>query len=259
METDKELYTLEKDFPEAFVKFAKIKPKGNYLHSSLELKKLSTRVDCIYKSDNANDPIVFIENQGYKEKSFYLRFNQGVSLYCKQKKHYGKVIKVALFINKKSYNIAKLPDYNKDFIVYVFSEMSLDELKSFNDSTLLILAPLCKATEEELVGLFNEWKEEVSKNKSYSKLDKDNLFGIFGYLFGEMHKKSPEQLSKLLGVNIMKGKLAQEIERRGFEKGREEGREEEKVNTARNLKHLGISLDKISKATGLSIEEIEKL
>ena len=42
-------------------------------------------------------------------------------------------------------------------------------------------------------------------------------------------------------------------------KGREEGREEEKRENARNFKKLGITIDVISQATGLSKEEIEKL
>ena len=39
------------------------------------------------------------------------------------------------------------------------------------------------------------------------------------------------------------------------QKGRAEGKEE----TARNLKKMGVSLEIISKATGLSIEKIEAL
>ncbi len=53
------------------------------------------------------------------------------------------------------------------------------------------------------------------------------------------------------------------LEQRGIEKerqeGKQEGRMEEKVETAKNLKHLGISIDKIAKANGLSIEDVEKL
>ncbi|MEE0996021.1 MAG: hypothetical protein U0L74_01395, partial [Paludibacteraceae bacterium] len=53
----------------------------------------------------------------------------------------------------------------------------------------------------------------------------------------------------------------------GLEKGRaegeaaglEKGRAEEKLATARNLKRLGIDSDKISKATGLTPEDIENL
>ena len=43
------------------------------------------------------------------------------------------------------------------------------------------------------------------------------------------------------------------------EEGRAEGRIEEKKESNRNLKKLGVAIDVISQATGLSEEEIEKL
>ena len=50
---------------------------------------------------------------------------------------------------------------------------------------------------------------------------------------------------------------------KGIEKGKEEGlakgRAEEKIDIARNLKSMGISTDAISKATGLTAEEIDGL
>ena len=45
----------------------------------------------------------------------------------------------------------------------------------------------------------------------------------------------------------------------GLEKGREEGREEEKRSIARNLKSMGLSVQQISQASGLTLEEIEQL
>ena len=45
----------------------------------------------------------------------------------------------------------------------------------------------------------------------------------------------------------------------GMEKGKVEGRAEGFVETARNLKQMGLDISQISKATGLSIDEIEQL
>lgn len=45
----------------------------------------------------------------------------------------------------------------------------------------------------------------------------------------------------------------------GHEKGIVEGEQRKNLENARNLKALGVSVDIIMKATGLSIEEIEKL
>ena len=46
---------------------------------------------------------------------------------------------------------------------------------------------------------------------------------------------------------------------KGFERGRTKGRAEGILETARNLKAIGISYLDIAKATGLSYDEIERL
>ena len=42
-----------------------------------------------------------------------------------------------------------------------------------------------------------------------------------------------------------------------WERGREEGTQEEKLRTAANFKKLGVSVEVIAQATGLSVEEID--
>ncbi len=46
---------------------------------------------------------------------------------------------------------------------------------------------------------------------------------------------------------------------KGMYKGRAEGKQEEKRSIALNFKKLGVNVEQIALATGLSIEEIEKL
>ena len=46
---------------------------------------------------------------------------------------------------------------------------------------------------------------------------------------------------------------------KGREEGREEGQEEAKLEDAAKLKQLGVAVEIISQATGLSVEAIEKL
>src|SRR5574344_1397702 len=53
---------------------------------------------------------------------------------------------------------------------------------------------------------------------------------------------------------VMEGNMEE-----GIAKGRAEGRAEGKAEVARNLKSIGIPIDQITLATGLSKEEIEKL
>ncbi len=57
----------------------------------------------------------------------------------------------------------------------------------------------------------------------------------------------------------IKRDLMKKAEAKGLKKGIEQGIEQEKIEIAVNLKNLGISIEDISKATGLSKEKIEKL
>ncbi|CDA92513.1 uncharacterized protein BN553_00741 [Firmicutes bacterium CAG:238] len=50
-----------------------------------------------------------------------------------------------------------------------------------------------------------------------------------------------------------------EGEAAGLEKGRSEGVAQEKREIAKNLKDLGVGLNEIIKATGLSAEEVKEL
>ena len=51
----------------------------------------------------------------------------------------------------------------------------------------------------------------------------------------------------------------EEGEQKGIEKGVDKGREEERLSVAKNMLEIGLPLDTIQKATGLSLEQIQKL
>ena len=50
-----------------------------------------------------------------------------------------------------------------------------------------------------------------------------------------------------------------EGQQEAWERGREEGTHEEKLRTAANLRNLGVSIEVIAQATGLSVDEINRV
>ncbi len=64
-------------------------------------------------------------------------------------------------------------------------------------------------------------------------------------------------------IAVQRGEaFMQGIERgieRGIEQGIEQGEHKKALETAKAFKNMGIPMEKLTKATGLSIEEIEKL
>jgi predicted transposase/invertase (TIGR01784 family) len=69
----------------------------------------------------------------------------------------------------------------------------------------------------------------------------------------ETSLKYYRDLKNVVDTSYMEGKFD------GIEEGKKESRLEEKIEIARNLLKLGLSADQISKATGLSEDEIAGL
>ena len=103
------------------------------------------------------------------------------------------------------------------------------------------------------------WEEvrEESEGNHYMEKVRDEMI--------KMSRDESERYLYLREQMAIRDKASQlrSAENRGRREGREEGREEgvreANLNNARNLKKLGIAIDVISQATGLSKEEIEKL
>lgn len=104
---------------------------------------------------------------------------------------------------------------------------------------------------------------EARKKLVYYNMDKADKLAYDRHLDALMIQNDVLSTAKLEGLEEGREEGRQE----GLEEGREEGlkegiekgRQEEKIATARNLKSLNFSTDIIVQATGLSVEEIERL
>ena len=124
----------------------------------------------------------------------------------------------------------------------------------------------------ELETKFEKWiylMKNMHKMKNIPPEFADPMFRRL-FLLAEINNFTPEEREQYykslesMGdyYNII-NTTAEEAEKRGLEKGlergREEGREQEKIEMARKLKAVGVSIEAISQASGLSIETIESL
>lgn len=77
----------------------------------------------------------------------------------------------------------------------------------------------------------------------------------------EQSLKYYRDLKNVVDTSFEEGKLEGKLEgiKEGIEKGKKEGKKEGLIIVAKNLKNLGMDLKNISDATGLTIEEIEKI
>ena len=135
---------------------------------------------------------------------------------------------------------------NKELIenVYLFSAIALMKA-SFRKNLQIIL---------EILKLWHE--------KGFTRERQSMLF--FLKYISQTQEISIERLEKMLkeskidGGDIMQT-LAEQLKQEGIKIGEEKGKVKKAIETAENLLEMGIDIDLISKATGLSKEEIEKL
>lgn len=175
--------------------------------------------------------------------NFLLDKNEDSGYFCKDiamiDKRTGKV-----FNNKFRQIYIELPRFMKSeadcdsFLEYwIYNLVNMNKLKeiSFKDRKAIFgrlekLASQANLTEEERWRLEEDWK---NYNDFFNTLD-----------FAKEEGRAE---------GLEKGRSE------GLEMGLEKGRSEEKLEIAKNLKAMGLSLEAIRQATGLSTEEIEKL
>ncbi|WP_270089098.1 Rpn family recombination-promoting nuclease/putative transposase [Sphingobacterium sp. SYP-B4668] len=153
-----------------------------------------------------------------------------------------------IFYDKLGYKFVSLPVFNKnpkelftvmDQWLYLLKHLStMDKLPSFLDKRIFGLifevGEIGKLTEEDLMSYEASLKH---------KRDAESVFNSAlrsGYTKGKTEGRA-------------QGKVEGRVE------GRAEGERKKAIETALNLKKMDIPVEKISKATGLTIEEVEKL
>ena len=85
------------------------------------------------------------------------------------------------------------------------------------------------------------------------------ILAEIGKFTAEEYKQYIKSLDEMSDYYNVIDTAVEEAEKRGRAEGRTEGREEAKMATAKNLKQLGVDVETIAKATGLSKDVIENL
>lgn len=165
--------------------------------------------------------------------------NDDSSYFCKDialiDKHTGKV-----FSNKLRHIYIELPRFLKSesecesfFECWIYNLANMKQMKeiSFKDRDAILgrletLASKANMSKDERAQYRHEWK-------------------IYNDYFNSVDTAKKEGRAEGL--------------KEGHEKGIAEGEQRKNLENARNFKALGVSVDTIMKATGLTIEEIEKL
>lgn len=136
----------------------------------------------------------------------------------------------------------------------------------------MVSLPIFDKKPEELETLMDQWlyllKHLSTMDKLPSFLDK-RIFDLI-FAIGEVGKLKEEDLMSY-EASLKQRRDAESVynsamrageaigEARGEARGKAEGERKKAIETALNLKAMDIPVDKIAKATGLTVEEVEKL
>ena len=141
-----------------------------------------------------------------------------------------------------------------------------DENRDFSDKLNFIFLemPKFRKVETELETLMDKWLYVIKNLYQLESKPATLTEGIFRKLFdvAEIAAFTKEERydyeESLKNFRVLYNTIST-AEKKGRAEGRAEGEKEERLRNAKNFKQLGVDLETIAKATGLSVEEIEKL
>ena len=185
-----------------------------------------------------------LRGEEYTEDTEFIQINFTYHMISENKDNKAlRVYKVQDDTKCKYVNNFTIYEFNMDYYMNLWYSKKEKEIEKFRYLIMLDLGinDLNKLSKEDKV--ITKYMEEVVK------VNEDPEF--YEYMSAEEDNRKIEN------------SLRSQYRREGLEEGRAEGRAEgerlAKLETAKNLKENGVSVEIISKSTGLSTEEVEKL
>ena len=144
-------------------------------------------------------------------------------------------------------------------IVIIFAELAnfvkpLEDCVSERDKMLYLLKNIGRMMDQP-AWLQHEVYTRIFKACEIAGFTEDKLINYEQEMYDERRLNSELRSARNLGRDEGRAEGREEGRAEGLEKGRQEA----KLEDARRLKELGVGVDIISQATGLSVETIESL
>ena len=137
----------------------------------------------------------------------------------------------------------------------IWSGITMFFLKHIHERNLLKYWQSIENIIPEIVKLEIGYKHiEILLQYSLTRIEQDDKMTLSRLLTKTLNQEQGQNLMTSIAQNWFNdGKME------GIEKGKMEGKMEGKIETAKNLLRNGVSVDVISRSTGLSIQDLQKL
>jgi predicted transposase/invertase (TIGR01784 family) len=222
---------------------------------------------------NSSEKIYFLlEHKSRRANDFEIQIMEYKHVIYKwQKKEYGKlssIIPILFYQGLDNWDPAIdleeerklsnpiLSQNRTDILIFDLREINpLNEFESPEMKVGMLLLKIIRDPWEEFIEGWHKIKEILNSMEESKKIDFEEE--MLDYIFRSRYE------SRELVEEVIMGKqktmtLYERALEEGIEKGREEGEFKNKIETARNMKNLGLSMEVIIKSVGLSEEELRE-
>ncbi len=227
MKTDTLFYELFKFDPQSLFQLMRLKLKGKYSFESITVKNTEKRFDGFFKRTDGKGPNVFLEVQGYHDKTIYWRIFREVCMWYEQNPSTTPFVIIVLFVDEK-YDPKNCQLSCKRPNRMVTGNLSdyLAKLKG-NTGALTVLKPLALSETEDLSENVRKWNAELEA-MNLSEREMKLLTEMLEYaILQRFPNLTMKEVQKMLELTPLDKTVAgQELIQIGIHKGKKEGRKE---------------------------------
>jgi predicted transposase/invertase (TIGR01784 family) len=257
VKTDSLFFTLFARFPETFFELIGEDPQlsQTYHFDSVEVKQLAFRIDGVFLPLDQEHPIHFTEVQFWEEDDFYTRLISEIILYL-YKSSLSNDWRATVIFPCHDVEPALPQRYQEFFTSGRIQVIYLDELTDAEESLGVGAVKLVVAEESQAGLKARRLVEQAQVRIEDPNLRREYIEFIETILIYKLPQKSFKEIAAMLGVKDIKQTRAyQEVYQEAHQEGVEKGIEQ----VAGNLLQMGMSLEQVSQATGLRIDQVQQL
>ena len=257
MKTDVLFYNLFADRPEIFFELIGCSPgeAKSYRLEALEIKQTSYRLDGIFRPDDPERPIYFVEVVFQGQEHFYERFCAKILDYFDQKRETRRWYAWALFASR-SLDPGIPLQIEHAIKEGVMNRYYLEDLRKQNDLPLglellrLIVTPEREAEDEARRVLRRAREEAGAQQKEMI----ESVETVLVYKFPQLGRKELERMFDLAAIRDTA--VYREAFTEGEKRGKREGEKRGKLVAVPFLLELGASEEQIAINLALNVEEV---
>jgi predicted transposase/invertase (TIGR01784 family) len=228
MKTDPLLYELFQNFPALFFELIGQDPAlaRGYDFDSIEVKQIAFRIDAVFKPQNPDQPLYFLECQFQKDKAIYHRLIAQIAIYFRRKRFDGAWQAAILFARRSmdpGFPLSYQEFQASGKVQVFYLEDHQGDQGSIAFQVLALLTIPKRSLKSKVGDLLPRLKTESLPSERKAQI-MEMLETILVSKFPNLTRREIETMLKI--DSLRNTRVFQEGVEEGVEKGRQEGRQE---------------------------------